>query len=160
MKKWIIIAGLCILVIVGISVNVYFQSMKPISHAKDFAEKKAREKANLTSMDQFYLYNGDITYYVAVGKQKNGKKVAVWIPEKNSDQITIEKWSDGISKSDAINTVMKKEKPAKVLGSRLGMLDKEPVWEISYLDHSSRLNYAYVYFLKANDKTPYMITNI
>ena len=48
--------------------------MKPISHAKDFAEKKAREKANLTSMDQFYLYNGYITYYVAVGKTKKWEK--------------------------------------------------------------------------------------
>lgn len=58
MKKWIIIAGLCILVIVGVSVNVYFQSMKPISHAKDFAEKRQEKRRILRLWINFICIMG------------------------------------------------------------------------------------------------------
>ncbi|KYD09237.1 DUF5590 domain-containing protein [Heyndrickxia sporothermodurans] len=160
MKKWIIGLCLLLLIVLGFSVNVYYQSTKPINKAESLAKKKAKEKANLVSMDQFYVYNGKESYYITVGKQKNGEKIAVWIPEKNSERVTIEKMSDGLSKQDAINKLKEKETPKKILGSRLGMLNNEPVWEISYLDQSSRLNYAYIYFLKSSNKTPYMIYNI
>ncbi|MGE8204301.1 DUF5590 domain-containing protein [Heyndrickxia sp. NPDC080065] len=160
MKKWIILVCVVILIAIGFSVNVYFQSTKPLNSAKNYAEKKAKEKANLDSVDQFYLYNGDETYYITVGKQTNGEEIAVWIPEKNSNNVTVEKMSDGISKTEAVNRLKSKVDPTKILGTRLGMLNKEPVWEISYLDKSSNLNYAYIYFLKNNNKPPYMITNI
>ncbi|MEK5523295.1 cell wall elongation regulator TseB-like domain-containing protein [Heyndrickxia sp. FSL W8-0423] len=160
MKKWIIGLCLLLLIVLGFSVNVYYQSTKPINKAESLAKKKAKEKANLVSMDKFYLYNGKESYYIAVGKQKNGENIAVWIPEKNGERVTIEKMSDGLSKQDAINKLKEKETPKKILGSRLGMLNNEPVWEISYLDQSSRLNYAYIYFLKSSNKTPYMIYNI
>ncbi|QQZ11055.1 DUF5590 domain-containing protein [Heyndrickxia vini] len=160
MKKWIISFCLLLLIVLGFSVNIYYQSTKPINKAESFAKKTAKEKANLVSMDQFYLYNGNESYYITVGKKKNGEKIAVWIPEKNNDQVIVEKMSDGLSKKDAIKKLKEKETPAKILGSRLGMLNNEPVWEISYLDQSSHLNYAYIYFLKSNNKTPYMIYNI
>ncbi|MGE6258808.1 DUF5590 domain-containing protein [Heyndrickxia sporothermodurans] len=160
MKKWIIILSLLILVIIGFSVNVYYQTTKPLNKAEKYTEKIAKEKANLVSTDQFYLYNGDETYYIAVGKKKNGEKVAVWVPEKQSNLVTVEKISDGISKKEAIQKLKKKENPAKILSSRLGMLNREPVWEISYLNDSNRLNYAYIYFLKTSNKTPYLINNI
>lgn len=160
MKKWIIIFCVLLLVVIGFSVNIYVQATKPLNSAKHFAEKKAKESANLVSMDQFYLYNGDETYYITVGKNKHGEKIAVWVPKDKSEHVTVKKVSDGITEKEAIQQLKEKDNPVKILGSRLGMLSKEPVWEISYLDDSSHLNYAYIYFLKTSNKTPYMIQNI
>lgn len=99
MKKWIL--GISIVVVVGIIglfVNVYFQAVNPLNSAHQTAITEAKQKANLVSADQFYQFNGTENYSVVVGKQKNGTKVAVWIPENKKENVTIMKWADGISK--------------------------------------------------------------
>jgi uncharacterized protein YpmB len=159
MKKWIMILSIFLLVIVGYFVYVYFQTVKPLNSAHSKAVEEAKKEANVVSAEQFYQYNGTMTYYVVVGKQKDGTKVAVWMPQSKNKDVTVMKWADGISKAEAINTLMGKKTPKKILGVRLGMKDDIPVWEVSFLDQSKKLNYFYVDFLKTSNHST-LIENI
>ncbi|MGV3465811.1 MAG: DUF5590 domain-containing protein [Heyndrickxia sp.] len=160
MKKWIVgISIVVVVILIGFFVNVYFQAVKPLNSAQKIAINNAKQKANLVSTDQFYQYNGKQTYAVVVGIQKGGTKVAVWIPESKKENVTILKWSDGISKKSALNKLMEKKTPNKILGIRLGMKDEVPVWEISFLDKSQKLNYFYIDFLKTSNHST-LIENI
>ncbi|PKR85878.1 cell wall elongation regulator TseB-like domain-containing protein [Heyndrickxia camelliae] len=160
MKKWILGISLVVVVIViGFFVNVYFQAVKPLNSAEKTAISDAKQKANLVSTDQFYQYNGNHAYSVVVGKQKGGSKVAVWIPLDKKEKVTTIKWADGISKKVALNKLMEKKTPNKILGIRLGMKDDVPVWEISFLDKTKKLNYFYVDFLKTSNHST-LIENI
>ncbi|MBS4173245.1 DUF5590 domain-containing protein [Bacillus sp. FJAT-49736] len=159
MKKWILGITITVLVIIGFFVNVYIQAVKPLNTARQNAVQEAKDKADLVTTDQFYQYNGKQAYSVVVGKQKNGSKVAVWIPDNLSDNITIMKWADGITKKEALHKLMEKKNPNKILGIRLGMKDEIPVWEISFLDKSKKLNYFYVDFSKTSNHST-LIENI
>jgi len=159
MKKWIVGISIVVVIIIGFFVNVYIQAVKPLNSAQNTAINEAKQKANLVSTDQFYQYNGKQGYSVVIGKQKGGTKVAVWVPDSKKENITILKWADGISKNAALNKLMEKKTPNKILGIRLGMKDEVPVWEISFLDKSKKLNYFYIDFLKTSNHST-LIENI
>lgn len=160
MKKWILgISIVVVVVMIGFFVNVYYQAIKPLHSARQTAIEVAKQKANLVSTDQYYQYNGTHAYSVVVGKRKDGMKVAVWIPENKKENVTIMKWANGISKKEALNKLMEKKTPGEILGIRLGMKDAVPVWEISFLDKSKKLNYFYIDFLKTSNHST-LIENI
>lgn len=62
-------------------------------------------------------------------------------------------------KKEALNKLMEKKTPAKILGIRLGMKDQMPVWEVSFLDKSKKLNYFYIDFPKTSNHST-LIENI
>lgn len=147
MKKWILIViASTILLASGFFLYVYQTSRAPVEDMKAYAEERARAEAKLTKIDEFYLYNGTETHYVIVGENKSGEKLAVWIPEKKGKKIVEKKMADGISKQDAIAKLNQEENPQKIMGVRLGMEKDLPLWEISYLDEQSNLNYYYIHF--------------
>ncbi|KRG12487.1 DUF5590 domain-containing protein [Lederbergia galactosidilytica] len=147
MKKWILIGTASVfLVVLVLFVYIYQTSRAPLKDMRSYAEERAKTEAKLTKIDEFYLYNGAETHYVIVGEDKSGEQLAVWIPEKKKEKIVKKKMADGISKQDAIAKLNQEEKPQKIMGVRLGMEKNLPLWEISYLDEQSHLNYYYIHF--------------
>lgn len=146
MKKWIILIAIIFIALISASTVIYVNANAPFKDAQAYAEDVARTKADMSMIDEIFLYNGSATFYVVTGKRNDGKDVIVWIPENKSDSIIVKNQSDGISKEEAIAMLMKEENPAKILGVRLGMERKLPIWELSYLDDRSKLNYYYIDF--------------
>ncbi|MCJ8006650.1 DUF5590 domain-containing protein [Lederbergia wuyishanensis] len=145
MKKWILLLFPLILII-SLSSYIYKEAREPLLKAEQYAEKRAQTEGHLISNDEFFVYHGTKTYYVIIGKNESGTETIVWIPEKNNQEIITKKASDGISEKEAISKLIQEEKPKKVLGARLGMEKELPVWELSYLDQNSKLNYYYIHF--------------
>lgn len=146
MKKWIL-TGLAILLAALLAVaGLYSSALHPLKTARAQAEAKALDSNLLQSADEYYLYNGSASYSVVIGKDADGEKTVVFLPEKGNAEPTVMKWSDGISKEKAFNMVQEEARPKKVLGVRLGMEQDIPIWEISYLDENSTLNYMYIQF--------------
>lgn len=146
MYKWIAIILSCIMIALGISGCVYNKATAPVKKAREAAEARLKTETDIKNVDEFYLYNGSQTYYVAVGKNKEGKEVAAWIPENKKEEVHVKNMSDGVSKQDAINKLLSEKKIKEILGVRLGMEKTLPVWELSYLDGNSNLNYYYIHF--------------
>ncbi|MED1205026.1 DUF5590 domain-containing protein [Heyndrickxia acidicola] len=159
MKKWILSLIVVFLIILGFFINVYIQARKPYNAAEKKAEEIAKSKADLKDIEQFYLYNGTNSYLTVVGKQKSGQKVAVMIPRQQPSNPVVYKWSDGISEKAALQALQSQKHPKKIMGVSLGLDNNEPVWEISFLDSSSQLNYFYISFLKTGNYTK-LIENI
>jgi len=146
MYKWLAIILAGFLIIVGISGCVYANAMEPIKNAKDIAQKRAKSETDIQTIDEFYLYQGSRTYYVVIGKNNKKENTVAWIPENKKENITVKKLSEGITEQEAVNKLIEDKKPKEILGVRLGMEKKLPVWELSYLDDDSHLNYYYIHF--------------
>lgn len=146
MYKWLAILLACTLIVAGIGGCVYNNAMAPVKKAREAAEERLKEETDIENVDEFYLYNGSQTFYVIIGKNSTGQEKAAWIPDNKKDDVLLRKMSDGVSKQDAVQKLLSEKKPKEILGVRLGMEKSLPVWELSYLDENSNLNYYYIHF--------------
>lgn len=146
MKKWIVIISLLLVLSVACSIYVYTKGRAPYKQAEQYAVNRAKSEAEFTSVDAFYMYHGTETYYVVIGNSEANEETIAWIPKDEKQQIITKKSSEGITEEEAIAKLYQEEKPKKLLGTRLGMEKKLPIWELSYLDNNSKLNYYYIHF--------------
>jgi uncharacterized protein YpmB len=145
MKKWILIILLLCLAFAGILMKVYFSAISPLKAAKIKAVSLVNKKIHLKEVDDFHIYNGIETVDVIEGKNKNGEKIIVWVPEK-SKNIIVKRAKNGLSKQEAINKLLKEQNPKKIIAVRLGMEKNIPLWEIYYRSGNNLINYYYIDF--------------
>ncbi|MCE4047241.1 MULTISPECIES: cell wall elongation regulator TseB-like domain-containing protein [Bacillaceae] len=142
MKKWIwSFVGLAV-VVLGIVIYTYTTAHQPVSKARETAEKIAKEEAGLVSMDNFSLYNGNDSYYVVEGKNKDKEDIVVWIEEK-SHAVTVKNKKDGLTKQQVINKLSSERELSSIDTVRLGMLEGLPVWEVYAHTDDDLINYFY-----------------
>ncbi|PLS16322.1 peptidase [Bacillus sp. M6-12] len=146
MKKWLIITSLAVLILIGISAGAYIHALKPKDAAYKRAFSKAQNEAGLVTKDKFYIYNGMESYYVIVGKDKNKKQKAVWIPFDKKQKVVIKDFHSGKTEEDIRKIVSSEADPDKIVTIKLGMEKSVPLWEVTYLDNKRRYNYEYYEF--------------
>ncbi|WP_251554141.1 DUF5590 domain-containing protein [Neobacillus muris] len=144
-KKWIIAAILLVLIIVGISIKVYMTAMGPVKAAEENAIKLAGNKVQFSEVKDFHIYNGLEIVNVIEGKNKQGKNIIVWIPEKTK-QVLVKNASSGLTREEAIQKLLEEKNPEKIMSVRLGMEKNIPLWEIYYRSKDNLINYYYVHF--------------
>lgn len=145
MKKFILISiGLLLLIIVFCS-NVYLNSVSPLKKAEKIAVTAAKNKVDISSIQDVQIYNGDETFYILKAKNDEGINIIVWVPEKGGNVI-VRKASDGISQQDAIDKLLQQKDPQKIISVKLATLKKRQCWEIYYLSHNNLINYYYIDF--------------
>ncbi|WP_455661388.1 cell wall elongation regulator TseB-like domain-containing protein [Pradoshia sp.] len=146
MKK--VVWSIVILLLIGIGALVY--SIYAGDHEKQNAKEKAitaaNKTANLTETADFYLYNGNETWYVVTGTDEDGKKVGVWIPENKKEESKVLPLSEGLSEKEAINLVKQKKKVKKIVAANLGMEKGTALWEIIYKNNDDLYGYYYLNF--------------
>lgn len=129
-KKQQLIFGMTVLVVTVIAsiTAMLVVATKPYVDAEKQVIAIAKSKADIRTVSEFNIYNGQVTYYGLLGKSSKGEKLAL-IVSKDSGVVDIYKQSDGISKSVA-------EKAAKAYGAKkisyvhLGKYKKTPIWEV------------------------------
>jgi len=145
MKKWLLILVALVLVFFGILVKVYLSAVDPVKTAEKKAVSLAKEKVQISEVDDFHIYHGLETVDVIEGKNKIGEKIIIWIPEKTKKIIVI-KAKNGLSKEEAIQKLLQEKKPKKIIAVRLGMVKNIPLWEIYYRSETNLINYYYIHF--------------
>ncbi len=145
MKKWIILLVFILVAALGISVKVYYSAMSPVKAAEKQAVAIAGRKAKFSKIEDFHIYNGLETINVIEGKNKNGEKIIVWVPEK-SKNVVIKKAKSGLSKEEAIQKLLREKNPKEIISVRLGMEKNIPLWEIYYRSENNLINYYYIEF--------------
>ncbi|WP_042457766.1 cell wall elongation regulator TseB-like domain-containing protein [Neobacillus dielmonensis] len=145
MKKWIIAVILVIVAIVGMSIKVYLTAMEPVKAAEKQAIKLAGNKVKFSEVNDFHIYNGLETVNVIEGKNKQGQKIIVWVPEKTK-KVFVKKANSGLTKEQAIQKLADEKNPEKIISVRLGMEKNIPLWEIYYRSKDNLINYYYVDF--------------
>lgn len=145
MKKWLLILTVLVLVFFGILVKVYLSAVDPVKTAEKKAVSLAKEKVQISEVDDFHIYHGLETVDVIEGKNKIGEKIIIWIPEKTK-KIIVKKAKNGLSKEEAIQKLLQEKKPKKIIAVRLGMVKNIPLWEIYYRSENNLINYYYIHF--------------
>jgi len=145
MKKWIIFLVVFFVVIIGVITKVYFSAVAPVRAAEKKSVALAKDKVQLSEVQDFHIYNGIETVNVIEGKNNKNEKIIVWIPEK-SKSVIVKKAKDGISKEEAVKILMQEKQPKKIISVRLGMENNKPLWEIYYRSENNLINYYYVLF--------------
>ena len=145
MKKWLWIAAIGVIVLIGIAVKIYFNATNPVAEAESRAIKIAKEETEITDITEFSLYHGSKAYYVIQGSNKKGENLIAWIPEKGG-KIVVLRAEDGITKSEAINTLSNEVSPEQIIDVRLGIEKNNTLWEVYYRSSNDKINYHYIDF--------------
>lgn len=147
MKKWFLISGFIIVVIIGLVLTVYLSAVDPLKKAEKIAVDIAEKETSLVTVKDFSLYNGSKTYYVVRGTNKKGTDLIVWIPEEEKNRkIVVKNAKYGISEKEAVQKLYDEKHPQEIISVKLGMENYIPLWEIYYRSDDDLINYYYVDF--------------
>src|SRR4051794_28124569 len=114
MRKWLVIMSLMLIIITSITIIIYLNAVEPVKAAKDKAVMIVKEETVITDVDEFNIYNGEESFYIIQGRDKKGTKLIAWVPEKKGKTF-VKKASDGISKQQALNKVLKEKNPDEII---------------------------------------------
>ena len=146
MKKWIF--GVVLLLIVGYV--YYLFSLIEGNNSRDKAFESAQSIAynyvGLQNPKDFYMYRGKEDWDVITGENRNGTKIAVWVPLNKKNKTFSLPLKSGIKKEEALEVLKQNREPFKIIHTKLGCDKDTPLWEITYLNVRDKLCYFYVDF--------------
>lgn len=139
-----------IIYFVFLYIDVQQNKQKGFSQAKE----NVLRTTPITETDNVIRFHGDEAYYVVFGKTKNAEEKIVFVPFKeNSEQeFTIIDQSSIKPREHMMNEWNKQCNKCKLIKIIPGIIDDEPIWEVTYIDSSDR--YVFDYF-SIFDGSPY-----
>lgn len=141
MKKFLTsVLFIILLLIFGVTI-VLTRSLSPYNQAKAETAQLASQKANLSTAEDFYWFNGNETYFTITGLNSEGTPIVVII-QQDGGEMKIFNEEDTISKERAIQLTVQRETPHKVLEARIGQYNQSPIWEVSFEQENGSIGYA------------------
>lgn len=125
--------------------SIYAVGNHPKAEAERQATTIAKRYANLKTRTDFYIYNRENTYYTVAGKNNNGQRILVIVPQKNGS-VRVVKQSTGLTEQQALAQVKSNEHPKRVLKAVPGIFNDKVVWEVTYLNSKGNLCYDLINF--------------
>ena len=143
LKKWIIGISILLLVFVGYVIASFYIGMNYKKTEEEKAVAIALNKGGLVSVSDYYLYHGQETYSVVVGKDDEGTEYVIWIP-KDLKKASVKKmkYKDGVSESEIVAIVNEKYNPKQIVSVKIGIKNSSPIWEVTYKDSEDNLVFA------------------
>ncbi|TGA97035.1 peptidase M4 [Sporolactobacillus shoreae] len=160
MKNWIIAGVLTVLVLAGFgSWYLYKSNMDLSNRAAQAAAAKARQHYQIQKVDTVASYSGTESYEVVKGV-RNGIQMYIWVPDRpNKAKYIVRAVKNGITGSQALQKLAGLNLDVnKIISVRLGAIQNNPVWEITFTNKQNNYNYVSFYF--DNGKEAQRILNI
>lgn len=150
--KLFVLIAVAILLVVCIAVTVLY---KQAIHDKEKGFAKAASEAidqtELVNMSSVERFDGKRSYYIVYGKSKDEAKKIAFIPVSKKDKPVIIDESKILSKQQAVKEWGNECNSCTLIRSTAAMIDKEPLWEITYRDQSD--HYVFQYLSMKDGKT-------
>ncbi len=147
-KKHLLIIGITFVLIAVTVVILYNNAQKPYEKTKETALQQLQDTMSLTEVEKVYLYNGTTAYYTGTGKNKSGKRVAVWLARDGKSDPVVLPLDEGITEKEARALFKEEAGSVEILSLTLGIENKTPVWLFTFKSETGGLNY---YFLTFTD---------
>ena len=139
-NKWIIGLVAILLLIIVSGTILFIRSNRPMQQAKTEAVELAKQHANLETVEHFYWFNRDQTYFTVTGENQSGKEIVVIIP-KSGQNIQVLDAADGLTE-EAVTKQMRTAHPEIAIEKvNLGKIKDQPVWEITGKDEEGAISY-------------------
>lgn len=120
--------------------TVVTRSLSPYNQAEAETTTLAQERANLAEADDFYWYNGNETFFTVTGTDTEGTPIIV-IVEQDGGAIEVLEQEETVSKQTVIEQTISREDPQEILEARIGMYNKNPIWEVSFKQGNDNIGY-------------------
>ncbi|ANK59528.1 DUF5590 domain-containing protein [Loigolactobacillus backii] len=157
-KRWQPYALIGLLVVILLSgFLVFHEANKPVATAQDEAVGLAKKYAHLKTVDHFYWFNRQKSYFTVAGTTQDNTRVYVIIAQKGG-KIRVIHQADGLSRNAALKQVWQKRSPKKVYNINLGLYQGQPAWEVSYREKNGQLGYETLAF--KNGKQLKLVENL
>ena len=141
-----IIGLVLILTIVLISI-VLVQSSSPMRKAKKQGIRISKEIANIETVDDFYWFTREKTYFTVVGIDDNNNEKVVFIPQDGTEAIVMN-GDNGIKSNEAVQKVLDLKETKKIKKISLGLYNNQPVWEVVAANSNDGISYYLIDFNK------------
>lgn len=129
-----------VIFIVAICTFLFFSiAVEPYSSAKVQSNKIAYKAANITSPDYFANFSQDKQYFTVGGLNNKNQYKYVVINAKSGKIKVLE--GNKYDRSYLLTQLKSKFSPKKVLHMDLGLINKRPTWEISFIDKEKNISY-------------------
>ncbi|GCF92915.1 peptidase [Enterococcus florum] len=128
-KRLVAIIGAIFAVLVVVTM-LLIRANQPRQQAKNEAIQIAKQQTNLKTVENFYWFNREKTYFTVVGQDAEGKELAVIIP-KSDQQIHVVKLSEGLSEKSARDRVSQEQPDLSIKQAALGLFEDQAVWEVT-----------------------------
>ena len=149
MKKFLTtLIVIMLLFILGVT-TVITRSLSPYNQARAETTELAQRRANLAEADEFYWFNGDETFFTITGTDNEGTPIIVIVQQANGE-IEVINQAEAISVQKVIELTNSREEPQKILETRIGMYNDNPVWEVSFKQVNGNIGYA-IYSLTSGE---------
>ncbi|SEI64269.1 Uncharacterized protein YpmB [Bhargavaea ginsengi] len=143
-KRFSIILVLAFITLIG--VILFYTAQKPIGNAEEKAETRAIDEGHLTEISRSYPVNGSEPSITVLGKNKDGKPAAVFVPDGTEGEMRSVLLKDGIGFRQALDVVREDMDVRKVLHVHLGNDESGPFWEVAFTGPDDKLNYVHLNF--------------
>lgn len=154
MKRKLIFATiLLIFLTAAILIYLYIRGTAPLEEKYQEALARAQDIVRFSSVEHIDWFHYEEAYTIIEGRDLEGTSVIVWVPENEKGEIKVVKASDGLSKEDALallqtglSDLAADSRPREILSIKYGMIEKNPVFEITYFDQRDRYSILYLDF--------------
>lgn len=136
-----------LLIILVVLLFIYSQSTSGIVQAEEETVDLVSLDYSVEEVNKFYWFTSEESYFSLDFVDSEGNRIYAIIAQDGGD---IEYFDETqiITQQDAMSITMNDNEPLEILNARLGMLDDQPVWEVTYRESNNTLTY---YYLDAAD---------
>lgn len=145
LKKLIIRILVIVLIFAAIIIAFFYRASAPVRKDQKEVTKVAREYADLKTIDDYYIYVGNHTYYTVTGKNDKNQNVLVTIP-KSEGKVIIQNQDNGLTEAEARKKVEDEFHPYHITKVEFGYYNNQPIWEITAQNEEKQLNYYTISF--------------
>lgn len=148
-KILLIVSVVLILFIVSWSL-IFIRSTKPAKQAEKEATELAASYADLQSVDEFFWFNREETYFSLTGRNGEGQAIAVIIPESGNN-IKVLNQTDGLTSAQVRAVVLEEYGETTITKTSLGIYQDQPVWEVTTQAADGSFSYYLLSFEKGQE---------
>lgn len=107
----------------------YIKATQPERRVKKESIKIAKEYTDLKTVNEFYWFKRQETYFTVLGSDTEGEQKIVIIPKKTG-KIVILNAKDGLNEQEIRAKIKNDYQENTIQGIALGLYDGKPTWEI------------------------------
>lgn len=140
-----VVSGLTVIlliILVGL-LFIFSQSTRGMVQAQEETMALVELDHTIEDVNNFYWVTFDETFFTLDFTDDQGQQIYAIVTQDGGD-IHYYTSQDIISHQDALSITLSENNPAKLLQPRLGMLNNQPVWEISFKTEEDTLSYFYI----------------
>ncbi|MCL1632609.1 DUF5590 domain-containing protein [Sporolactobacillus sp. CPB3-1] len=127
--------------------KLYTSNISGQNRSAEDAVKRAHQSYTFNHVKSVVPYNGTEAYQV-IQAERNGQDIYIWVPDHPKRAPFILRAAHaGITKKEALQKLSDKRLDVKkIISIRLGAINGNPVWEITFLNSGNNYNYVSFYF--------------